>query len=340
MTRTLVTGATGFIGPHLVAALQASGAEVTCLRRPGSDTARLPGDVRLVSADITAADSLLAAVQNIDVVYHLAGLTKAFSRRQFFRVNEGGVRNLLQACASQANPPVAVIVSSLAAAGPSSPNRLRQESDPPNPVSHYGRSKRAAELTAHGFANRLPITVVRPPLVFGEGDEGVLQIFRSIRRFGIHLAPGWRRHRFSLIHASDLTAALICAAQGGRRLQPLDDERLCPEGNYFGYYYAACDEHPTYADLGRRIGRTMGRRTRVLHTPRVLTWTAALAAEVAARCRGRPQIFNWDKAKEAAAGSWTCTSHRAQVELGWSCTMSLDQRLQQTADWYRLHRWL
>jgi len=99
------------------------------------------------------------------------------------RVNAAGVGAVAQACADQRDRPVLVLVSSLAAAGPSG-ERPTVESDPPMPVSHYGRSKLAGEQMAMKFADALPITVVRPCIVFGAGDRGMYEVFRPIARSG------------------------------------------------------------------------------------------------------------------------------------------------------------
>ncbi|HEY5139391.1 MAG TPA: NAD-dependent epimerase/dehydratase family protein, partial [Methylococcales bacterium] len=138
------------------------------------------------------------------IVFHLAGLLKAVRNDDFVRVNAGGVESVAAACDERAEPPVFVVVSSLAAAGPCAVDRPRAESDLPTPVSAYGRSKLAAELAATKYAARVPISIVRPPIVFGDGDRAVLELFRPIARWGIHIVPGLRQRRFSLIHVTDV----------------------------------------------------------------------------------------------------------------------------------------
>jgi nucleoside-diphosphate-sugar epimerase len=113
-------------------------------------------------------------------VYHLAGLVKAIQVRQLYQVNCQGVANVARACAAQITPPTLLVISSLAAMGPSSPQRPRLESDPPAPVSHYGRSKLAGEQAARQWARDAPITILRPPVVFGERDPATYEIFRPI----------------------------------------------------------------------------------------------------------------------------------------------------------------
>jgi nucleoside-diphosphate-sugar epimerase len=339
MAKVLVTGASGFIGSHLTSALVARGDEVTCLVQK---TSKIEGlnrlGLRLVCGDVTQPESLLSAVAGQDIVYHLAGLTMALTKRRFFQVNQGGIRNMAQACAAQACPPVLVVVSSLAAAGPALDGRPKTESDPAEPVSAYGRSKRAGEKEAETFADRVPTTIVRPPIVLGERDLLGLPMFRSVDRFGIHVVPGRRRNRFSLIHAADLAELMILAAQRGKRLAAMG--RSGSQAGQ-GYYFAACEEDVVYEDLGRLIGMVLGRR-RVfpLHVGKPAVWAVAAAVEAASQIIRRPLFLHIDKAREITAGSWICSPHSAAEDLGFSVKAPLVERLRQTAEWYRSEGWL
>jgi nucleoside-diphosphate-sugar epimerase len=254
-------------------------------------------------------------------------------------VNATAFRYLTATCAACPNPPTLISVSSLAAAGPSPANRPRVESDPAAPVSHYGRAKRAGELIAHEYAAQLPITIVRPPMVFGEGDLHMRSMFRTIWRLGIHVALGVTRSRYSLIHVADLVEALILCAERGARLVPVNGS---PANSARGYYFVAGDEQPTFAELGQLIGSSLG-QTRVAvwgSSKGALLWPAAAVAEMVGRLRGQPYIFNFDKAREAKAGSWTCSAETIRAELGFSPRASLAERLRQTADWYRKEQML
>jgi nucleoside-diphosphate-sugar epimerase len=206
-------------------------------------------------------------------------------------------------------------------------------------VSHYGRSKRAGELAAQRFADRVPITVIRPPIVLGEGDHQGVTLFQSVDRMGLHLVPGWRTHRYSVIHATDLANALILAAQRGSRLAPAG-----LPGNLSaapGFYFVSAQEDLTYPELGRLVGQAVGRR-RVWNV-RVgvgVVWIVASAVELTAQLRARVLYLNLDKAREVTAGSWTCSPRAAVAELGFSVGAPLLERLRQTAKWYREAGWL
>jgi len=339
MAKVLVTGASGFIGLHLASALVARGDEVTCLIRKTSQVDALNRlGSRLVYGDITEPEGLPAAVAGQEVVYHLAGLTLALTTRQFFRVNQGGGRNIAQACAVQSKPPVLLVVSSLAAAGPALDGRPKIESDPALPVSAYGRSKRAEEEEVQLFADRVPTTIVRPPIVLGEGDRLGLPMFRLIDKLGVHVVPGLGRHRFSLIHAADLVELMILAAERGKRLPPLGRNGSRPGQ---GYYYAACEEDIVYDDLGHLIGMALGRRKVFpLHIAIPVVWVVAAAVEALSQIERRPLYMHIDKAREATAGSWICSPRSAIEDLSFSVKAPLLERLRQTAQWYRSEGWL
>lgn len=339
MRRALITGASGFIGHHLAMTLRDRGDDVVALVRPSSDTSRLAAlGVELVVGDVTNAASLRHCLRGIDVVYHLAGLTKALHRRQLYAVNEVGTRNVAAECAARSAPPCLIHVSSLAAAGPALYGVPSQETDAAQPVSNYGRSKRAGELALYPFAKQLPVTIVRPPIVFGEGDPATLAMFRAIKYSWIHTVPGILPKRFSLIHARDLAELLVSAAERGERL-PRDENDARNNGQ--GVYYADCGLQPTYYQLGQLIGQALGRPfTACLPVPNLGVWGVSAVTESVARLFGRSVYLSLDKAREATAGSWICSAEKAHRQLGFRVSSPLLDQLHVTARWYREQGWL
>jgi nucleoside-diphosphate-sugar epimerase len=327
----LVTGASGFIGPHLVKQLVAQGSTVRCLVRESTDLTRLePFQPELTYGDLMDPDSLGPAISGCDVVYHIAGLTKSVPAQVMWDVNEMGVRNVAQTCAKMEHPPVLVVLSSLAAAGPAPRERALRETDAAKPVSKYGLSKRKGELAAFEFAEQVPISIVRAPIVFGEGDLDGLALFKCIAICRLHMLPTFRDYRFSMIHAADLSNAMLLVAEQGDRISPACADK--------GIYFAAAEENPSYADYGRMIGKSMGMNL-VVPFPNLPATIRVLGAvnELFSRLSGRAQILNWDKTREALAGSWACSAERLNTQLGFRTEMPLADRLSQTVRWYVDH---
>lgn len=333
----LVTGASGFIGRRLVRRLMERGGRVWCLVRAESSIEGLrSAGALLVKGDVTDAGSVERALaeSQAGAVFHLAGLVRAVRRDALARVNTGGVEVIAAACADRTNPPTLVIVSSLAAAGPCDGDRLRVEGDVPAPVSNYGRSKLAGELAAAGFAAAAPISIVRPPIVFGPGDQGVLEVFRPIARWGVHIVPGWSDHRLSLLYVDDLVDGLILVAEKG--------ERLIRQGKPGqGVYLIAGDDSPTYAEIGGLIAKALGREPPLaLRLAGPLLRLVGLGGDLISRVRGRAGWIGSDKVTEALAGSWTCSSGKIRGQVGWTTAATLAVRLKETAEWYRQAGWL
>src|SRR2546422_6018303 len=202
-------GGTGFVGAHRVRALLERGDEVRCLVRPPAKAQTLGwNDVRIIRGDLDQPGALAAGCAGADVVFHVAGRISARDLREFMRANRDGTANVLEA-ASHAPPQRFVLVSSLAAGGPTSPGHPIDEARPPAPVTPYGQSKLAAEVLVRAMP--FPWTIVRPPTVYGEWDHEVLKVFKLALR-GVVPVFGDGSQELSVIYAGDLAGALVAAA--------------------------------------------------------------------------------------------------------------------------------
>lgn len=321
--RVLVTGATGFVGSHLVEALRRRNAEVTALvRSTGKAQALASQGVRLVAGDLHDPAALEQAAAGQDVVFHVAGLVAAKDEAEFLRTNREGTAGLLDA-AGRAGVGRFVLVSSMAAGGPSAPGRPHTGSEPPRPVTAYGRSKLAAEQLVR--TGRVPWTILRPPMVYGPWDREVLKVFR-LARLGIAPVFGEGTQELSAVHGADLAQALVAAAMAERA-----ENRL---------YYACHPETFTSAAFVRSVGAALGRSVRVLRLPRLLGSAALSVTGAAARLSGRPTILTPDKANEFFQAAWTGDPRPLVEETGWSPEFSLESGLAHTYAWYRSAGWL
>lgn len=327
--KILVTGATGFIGRHLIRHLDASGYAVRAMVRPTSNIEGFPAGVEYAHATLEDLDALRRAVSGVQVVIHLACLLKVPWKPEFQTVNVDGTRRVLEACAEQDAPPVFVFISSLAAAGPAESQGERREDEVAAPVSIYGRAKLAAETIVDAYAHQMPCSIIRPPMVYGPGDEASLPLFQSTAR-GLHVVPRWSSMRLSTIFVHDLCTAIERVAVSGKRRPGYEASKTSD-----GLYFVAADEVTTYAELGKRAGRAAGQtRVRVLRIPSWISFIGATFSEIWARVRDQSQILNRDKWREATAGDWVCSTARIRNELGWAPEADLDTRLATTARAY------
>ncbi len=332
--RVLVTGPTGFIGVNLVKRLVNAGADVTALVRSTSDTTALEAlGVTMVRAELHNLQSLASAVANQEVIYHLAAAARAVHLSTFKRVNLDGFENLILAAINAGHHPKLILVSSLAAVGPSAKNRPHHEGTVANPISNYGKSKRAAEWLAAKYSDRLDISIVRPPIVLGPHDAKGLEIFKTISQLAIHIRPGLKNSKYSVIHVADLCEAMIAVAERGRCVRPDNLQR--------GTYFAAADEIMTYAELGQMIGRALGKRN-TLNLP-ILSPILKMVGgfnTLLGNLQGAPRFLNYDKVRDVTAGCWACENKKLKQETGFEFPATFAKRIQQTAKWYRDAGWL
>jgi nucleoside-diphosphate-sugar epimerase len=317
----------------LVAALRTLGWHVRCLIRDpqrGASLAELGAELR--PGSLQDFKSLADAVADVDAVFHVAGRVAALHRQEFFRDNVEGTRVVLKACAECQVPPTVVMVSSLAAGGPSRKGTPRREIEQGVPVSAYGQSKLAAEQAATEFADRVPLSIVRPPVVLGPGDRNGLQLFKSVLMLRLHPIPGYRRMPMSIVHVADLCSGIIQIAERGSRVHR--------DNPATGIYYITSGPTITYGQMGALAAKAMGRRVLVLPTPKFVFRITGGVGEVLGRLRRKPGLINWDKMREAVASGWECSDEKLRTELGYQPAMPLEQRFADTVTWYREHGWL
>jgi dihydroflavonol-4-reductase len=321
--KALVTGATGFVGSHLVEVLQSRSIEVTALARSAAKAADLVRrGVRVVSGDLDQLAGLDAAVRDQDVVYHVAGMVAARNEAEFLHCNRDGTRNLLAAAERQGKPRF-ILVSSLAAAGPAQRGSPLLAAESPRPVTAYGRSKLAAEEAVRSSA--LPWSVVRPPIVYGPRDREVLKMF-LLAKLGLAPVFGDGGQELSAVHAADLAQALAGVGQS-------------PEA--IGETYHAC--HPqvfSSSDLALAVAAAMGRSVLRVRVPHVVGRALLAITERTARLSGQATILTRDKANEFFQPAWTGDPGSLIRDTGWHPRYDLSSGLADTYQWYRTAGWL
>ena len=217
--KVLLTGGTGFVGRHLLPQLLAAGAEVTCLTRAASRTGHLPQGVATAQADLTTGAGLEQALQGKDVVIHMAALLFGLGWQDYLRANALAARSMASALTRLSAQGALgdgfrfVLVSSLAATGPSGTAPGVNDATPSAPVSAYGWSKMLTEQVL-GRALGQSLVTLRPPIIYGSGDKGLLPVFKGVQKAAIAVSPGAGREFYvSALHATDMAQAVLCACK-------------------------------------------------------------------------------------------------------------------------------
>jgi nucleoside-diphosphate-sugar epimerase len=302
-----ITGATGFVGPHLVAALARRGWKIRLLVRRWSPLPSLAGiEADMVLGDVSDEAALGRLVAGADTIIHAAGLIKARKPSDFMAVNRDGTA-LLSAVAPET---MVVLLSSLAA----------RESH----LSPYAASKRAAEGVVASHSG--PWLTVRAPAIYGPGDRETLAYFRAVAR-GFAPRPKLPNARLSLIHVADLAEALALAVERPppASVYEIDDGR---EGGY------------GYDDMATAAGAAMGRIARSLAIPRIVMDGIAWMNGIGHALGGPVQILTPGKVAEIFHSDWTVRDRRLAAAIGLAARYDLAGGFADTVLWYRRHGWL
>jgi nucleoside-diphosphate-sugar epimerase len=325
--KVLLTGASGFVGSHILDSLLEHQIPTAVLLRKTTSRRFLGqqlnhSDIR--QGSIEEPESLFQAVQGVTHVIHCAGRTKAVNRSEFYQTNQLGTRHVIAAVNSQNSGIERVVhISSLAVCGPATAQNPADEKTAARPVSDYGKSKLQAELEVRERC-RVPFTIIRPPAVYGPRDTGFFSIFAAIQR---HVLPRPKKGQaLSVVYARDLAEAVVrCLTSPTTSGQT---------------YFVASSEVVCGRSIGQEIARQMNRWTIPLPMPAVVLWVICLLQQCFSQLTGRASLLNLQKYAELRALGWVCSPAKFQADTGFTCQTTLREGIGQTLEWYRREHWL
>jgi nucleoside-diphosphate-sugar epimerase len=327
--KVLITGATGFVGSHVVDVLLERGHDVYFIARSTSNMRWLDGkSVTRVEGSLFDVESLQHAVTGMDALIHVAGLTAAKNEAEFRRGNLDATQNLIDAVRAY-NPGLKRFVhtSSLTVCGPAPSLEQPRTEDQVElrPLTAYGRTKKLAEDAVRD-AHDIPWTIVRPPAVYGPRDSAILSFFQAVHK-GLATLIGFGDSRVSLVHARDLARGIVLAME-----TPVAHHQT---------YFITSDEFYSWPQIVDVTKTAMGKSFVLpLRLPHVLVLGIAGTVGFFGKLSGKPPVLDYEKGLDLIQPYWICSSDKARRELGYRQEVSLEDGIRETVQWYREFKWL
>jgi len=323
--RYLVTGASGFIGRHLIESLLKEGVQVRLLLKPSSSYPS-SWDARVeIHLDVlpSSIDALEKACRDCDTVVHLAGLVNAHRDRDFEQINVESTKILIQA-GKKAGVSKWVMCSSLEARGPEK-FKPEETCGKGAPITRYGQSKLKAEQCFVEAGLLEHTSILRPCAVYGPSDRGFLPLFQIAQR-GWQFYLGPQPKRLSMLYIEDLIKAFLLTLQSDHcGLVELED-------GYGGYTWQEFNQ--TLSELFEITS------PKTLHLPHGVYWAASQMGDLISSFSGKTLWLNSRRYPSLIQNSWLCSCAKAQAELGFTPSVSLKSGLSQTLAWYKKEAWL
>lgn len=323
----IVTGASGFVGSHLVDKLIEKGYTVKAIIRSSSSLKWLKDKpVEIIDCGLYDIQKLANAFAGASYIYHVAGVVKAKKVEGYYHGNVEATKCILEAALLQKQSIKRVlIVSSQTAAGPSPNAKMVTEHDVCEPITTYGKSKLAQEKLCAGYMDKLPITICRPPAVYGERDTEIFIFFNTYSK-GITTTIGFDRKVISLIHVTDLVNGLHLAATSDKGI---------------GQTYFITSEHIyTWDEIIEVTAKALGKKAIRFKVPHSIVYLIAAVAQFIAMFQKAAATLNIEKARDITRHAWICSPAKAIEELGFHQQISLADGIKRTLDWYKKEGWI
>lgn len=322
-TTVFLTGGTGFVGSHLAEYLLAEGcSEVRCLVRTEEKWLKdIP--VTIVRGTLNDTSALAEGVLGADYIFHVAALTRARTWQEFHDANVQGTLNLLESASHQSSIKRVVITSSLAVVG-RSVDAVADEQTRLSPVSQYGRSKHEMEIAIRDYT--APITVVRPPAVYGPRETDIFTFFRTLSKGICPIVGSSQMPALSLVHVNDLVGGIV---------------RSAISANSSGKTFFLGGPRPySWGEIRDAVAGALQRKVITLRIPKAFVPAVGFVAETVGNVLGFYPPMNREKAREIVEATLMCDSTLASKTFGYNPKIDLVSGITETIRWYQQQNWL
>lgn len=321
----VVTGASGFVGSHLVDLLLEKNYTIRCIIRKTSSLKWLEGkDVELHICELTDKVGLRKIFEGADYIYHVAGVVKSKKPEGYFKGNVDTTRALLDV-GLEFNIKRFLIVSSQTSSGPSVPGNPINEESPCNPITTYGRSKLAQEELARNYMDKIPITICKVAAIYGERDTEIFIFFKTFSR-GLMTMIGLHDKQVSLVHVIDVVRGLYLATASEKAVGQT--------------YFITSEKYYTWKKVGDTTSKVMSKKPLVVKVPHFVVYTIAAIAQFFSLFSSKAATLNIEKAKDITQPAWISDYKKAFNNFGFKQEISLEDGIKRTVDWYKKMKWL
>lgn len=323
----VVTGATGFVGSHLVDLLIDNGFLVKCITRKSSNLQWLENkDVEIFDCGLYDKEGLRKVINDCNYIFHVAGVVKSKTQEGYFKGNVETTKNLLEiAMENKSSLKRFVVVSSLTVSGPSPDGKAVNESTECKPITTYARSKLEEERLTLSYADKLPVTICRAPAVYGERDTEIFIYFNTFSK-GITTTIGFNKKELSLIHAIDLVEGIYLAAVNDKAIGEI--------------YFISSEKFYTWKEVNEITAKVLRKKALVIKVPHFLVYTIAAIAQFFAMFSKNAATLNIEKAKDITQQYWICDTTKAMNDLGFRQKISIEEGIRRTIAWYKEMKWI
>jgi dihydroflavonol-4-reductase len=326
-----VTGATGFIGKRWVQDLLRTGYRVRVSVRTDEGLQAFQSlshasKLEVLKVDLFQSKDIDRCLEGVEALFHLAGKVTAWDEASFMEANSLLTERLVQgAIRARSHLKHFVHISSLAAAGPSAEHTPRVESAPDGPVSAYGRSKLAGERQLESLRGVLPVTIVRPPMVYGPGDRGLLSVVKMVQGRVVPYLKGRHGKWYSSVHVDDLIQGF---------------HKILARPQVFELYYLASKEIIRFEAILAAMAGALQTTPLLIPAPRWMPRVLASMSGLFLSKKKPVPPLNWDKVSEIHPDFWTCDAAKARKELGWDARIEMQTGIGEVIRWYQNQGWI